>query len=192
MTGYLKTKAQKKRRGVYFKCETCGEEFYVFPSYLRKSQKAGIQIRFCSMKCYDKKGENNPFWGKKHKKSSIKKMVIHPNRSRFGFGEDNPNFVRFGEDFGFRGKSKLWWQRKFLNEDGKCERCGFSDKRALCIHHKDKNPKNNSEENLELLCWNCHQIWHYEDKSGIYKFLKMGSSNWYTTNRNNNEKTKNT
>lgn len=166
---------KKKRRGSYFKCETCGREFYVFPSEIKKAHKKGITIRYCCIGCYDKTGDKNPFWKKKHKKISIEKMKMSPNRPRFGYNLDNPNFVRFGEEYGFEGSSKMWWQRKLLNEIGKCEKCGFDDKRALCIHHKDKNRGNNIRKNLILLCWNCHIIEHFEDRSGLYKYLKTDS-----------------
>jgi len=173
---------KRKRRGMYFRCETCGKEFYAYPSDIKKAQKRGGMIRFCSVKCYDRTGDNNPMWGKKHKEESIRKMAEHPNRSRFLAGKDNPNFVRYGEEYGFEGKTRGWWQRKLLNEIGECEECGYSDKRALCIHHKDKNTKNNIRKNLELLCWNCHMIKHYKDKSGIYSNLREGNVSRTTRN----------
>ena len=58
----------------------------------------------------------------------------------------------------------------------KCERCGFSDYRALQFHHKDSNKegtvavmaRSHSWDSLyeeivkcEVLCANCHQIEHY-------------------------------
>lgn len=161
------TPVGKKRRGSYFKCETCGTEFYVYPSQIKKSELKGTTIRYYGMACYDKTGENNPFWGKKHRKDSIKKMSANPNRPKFT-AENNPNFVRFGEEYGFSGKSNDWWSRKLLREVAKCERCGFNDKRALCMHHVDRNRKNNIGENLELLCWNCHVIEHFDSKDGMY------------------------
>ena len=44
----------------------------------------------------------------------------------------------------------------------KCNRCGFDKKRefdneyALILNHLDKNTKNNSIDNLEVLCLNCY------------------------------------
>src|SRR6267378_1265270 len=104
MTGYVKSPQAKKRRGIYFRCETCAEEFYVFPSYIRKSKKHGTRIRFCSIKCYNKSGINNPFYGGKHSRKSIEKMMDHPNRPKFLAGKLNPNFTRFGTEYGFRGR----------------------------------------------------------------------------------------
>ena len=46
----------------------------------------------------------------------------------------------------------------------RCERCGFDKKNEytglsiLQIHHKDGDCFNNKEENLELLCPNCHHM----------------------------------
>lgn len=56
--------------------------------------------------------------------------------------------------------------RRYLFEkyDNKCCRCGWSEinptsgRIPLQIHHVDGNYKNNSEDNLELLCPNCHAL----------------------------------
>lgn len=45
--------------------------------------------------------------------------------------------------------------RKFYN---KCERCTSCV--DLIVHHKDKNRKNNTKENFEVLCTSCHAIIH--------------------------------
>lgn len=43
-----------------------------------------------------------------------------------------------------------------------CVRCGFvaEDLCQIDIHHKDGNHKNNSSENLENICSNCHRLVH--------------------------------
>ena len=41
-----------------------------------------------------------------------------------------------------------------------CARCDYSNTDALEVHHKDKNRENNSIENLEILCANCHTLTH--------------------------------
>lgn len=162
--------AQAKRRGSYFSCEVCGNEFYAYPSYIKRCEKRGTYPRFCSTACYQKTMEGGPFIGKHHSPESIEKMRSHPNRPRFGRGEDNPNFTRYGEDF--VGKDIGWWRDKLFAEIGKCQRCGFSDHRALTVHHKDRNRSNNDPSNLELLCWNCHAIEHYDHKDGMYHFMR--------------------
>jgi len=42
--------------------------------------------------------------------------------------------------------------------NSQCSECGRSD--ANQLHHKDENPSNNAEENLQLLCYQCHQRKH--------------------------------
>lgn len=159
---------KKKRRGSYFSCETCGGEFYLSPSYIRKSEKAGTRIRFCKMACYRKDGDKNPFWGKRHSKASIDEMASNPNRVRFQRGEGNPNFLRYSTEYGFKGSRIRWWREHLISTVGKCERCGYSDARALDLHHVDRDRKNNVRENLELLCKNCHAIEHHDAGDGPY------------------------
>ena len=56
--------------------------------------------------------------------------------------------------------------RRYLLEKNNfcCEKCGwgqinpFSGKSPLEIHHKDGDYTNNKEENLEVLCPNCHSL----------------------------------
>ena len=42
----------------------------------------------------------------------------------------------------------------------KCEICGLEDEKLLVRHHRDKNHKNNSKLNIQILCWNCHVLQH--------------------------------
>ena len=57
---------------------------------------------------------------------------------------------------------------------GVCERCGWKLRpQVLQIHHKDRNNKNNSLDNLELLCPCCHEVEHYDNKDGPYRARKQ-------------------
>lgn len=83
-----------------------------------------------------------------------------------------------------------------IDETNKCERCGFSDRRALIIHHKTYCLKANGKRRYgklgridaanglveySILCRNCHAILHYEtgkgsdEKSGIVYTEKIYS-----------------
>lgn len=162
----------RPKTGSYLKCETCGKEFYVNTSRVRQTRKNGNTIRYCSMKCYKKDGDKNPFHGKKHTKESINKMLSNPDYRHFGKGEDNPNFVRFEKNT-FIGWSRPWWSKWLKNNVGKCEDCGWNKHlEVLEIHHKDRNIKNNIRENLILLCPNCHDWRHYIEKTGKYNKLR--------------------
>lgn len=56
------------------------------------------------------------------------------------------------------GSSPQYYQQVAFKAHGrKCMRCG---KKAVLVHHKDENRKNNSPSNLEVLCKRCHQLEH--------------------------------
>ena len=52
------------------------------------------------------------------------------------------------------------YYRKFKGDV--CELCGFipEDKCQLDVHHVDINKSNNSKDNLQTLCANCHRLEH--------------------------------
>lgn len=62
------------------------------------------------------------------------------------------------------GISKYIRRYLFEKYDCKCQKCGWGEKNIMTnyvplqIHHKDGNYANNSEENLQLLCPNCHSL----------------------------------
>jgi len=57
------------------------------------------------------------------------------------------------------GVNSNYRKTAFDNLENKCNKCGFT--KALIVHHKNRNRKDNSIENLEILCSNCHYIEHY-------------------------------
>ena len=62
---------------------------------------------------------------------------------------------------------------KLLKSRGKnCEKCNYSKYEILQVHHIDRNRNNNSLENLELICPNCHYEEHFLEKSWLNKLEK--------------------
>ncbi len=61
------------------------------------------------------------------------------------------------------------WQRHIrprkLRESPLCERCRAQGRavRADLVHHRDRDPMNNAESNLESLCRGCHAREHAND-----------------------------
>lgn len=49
----------------------------------------------------------------------------------------------------------------------KCGRCSYNKPEILQVHHKNRDRKNNSLDNLELICPNCHYEEHYLEKSWL-------------------------
>lgn len=72
-----------------------------------------------------------------------------------------------------RGYDHTWHKvrRQKLNADPLCERCEARDKviPAAVVHHIDRNPRNNAEDNLESLCRPCHDIEHSQGRQGSTK-----------------------
>lgn len=70
-----------------------------------------------------------------------------------------------------RDESTLHWRARKLKAPGPCEECG--NPKARDVHHKDKNPRNNSPDNLERLCSICHAGRHKRIKSQCRICIKM-------------------
>lgn len=69
-----------------------------------------------------------------------------------------------------RGYDYKWRKDRnaYTREHPYCERCYANGiiKPMYCVHHKDRNPRNNEWENFESLCRNCHDIEHKDEKFG--------------------------
>ncbi len=96
-------------------------------------------------------------------------------------------------------KSNLWKSyskhiRRYLFEkyNSKCSRCGWGEENIyshsipLEVEHIDGNSQNNSEDNLTLLCPNCHSL------TSTYRGLNKGSGTrnitWIPTQNVNKKK----
>lgn len=109
-------------------CEYCGNDFYDKP----------YGTKFCSYKC--------------HHDYEYEQYI-----KRWQNGEEN----------GLSGRYDISKRiRKYLFEkyDNKCQLCGWGEenpithKIPLQIHHIDGDCTNNKEDNLQLLCPNCHSL----------------------------------
>lgn len=93
-----------------------------------------------------------------------------------------------GEESGVKGKYDISnYIRKYLliKYSNKCQRCGWGEVNPttklvpLQIHHKDGDCLNNNEDNLELLCPNCHSL------TENYGNLNIKSSRVYRRQKRN-------
>ena len=66
----------------------------------------------------------------------------------------------------YKGLDRL---RKIYEMGARCEKCGFSDLRALELHHT-------SEREYLLLCANCHSILHADQRSNTPQLLNTLST----------------
>lgn len=157
------------------KCSHCSKLFERDLGQVNQSKQRGCQDTFCSLDCFYRAKKikhsiivNCSNCGKKIIKTKSaaaksktgnlycsRKCSASKNNTLFKSAENHPNYKN--------GISLYRKKALIAFEDLKCSQCGFKDIRALEVHHKDKNRKNNDLENLLLLCANCHKIIHSED-----------------------------
>lgn len=147
-------------------CLICGKSFYAKPRHLKigwgkycsnkckyVSQKKGeyVNCSNCGKKLYRSLAEfedsrSNLFFCSKscHCSWTNKNLHLGSNHPQWNYGEASykQSFFR-----SYRGRKV-------------CARCGNEDKRVLVIHHRDKDRRNNTLDNLVLLCRNCHCLRH--------------------------------
>ena len=122
-------------------CPTCNKEFWEYPSIV-KHNKIRKCLIYCSRKCSDK--NRKKIWKK--------------------FGEQSSNYKN-GESAYRNNALRI---KGFI-----CEKCGYDGnlyKSLIWIHHKDFSKRtttlnrNNTIENLEVLCIRCHLENHLKIK----------------------------
>lgn len=143
-------------------CRICNKAVYRRPIQIKRSGGRA----FCGQICYGiscRKEKPCIICGKLilaglHKKtcsrscSNIYRMGI---RYKIGRPHDKSEYYR---------KQKL---RLFEERGRRCGRCGHERFEILEVHHRDRNRENNSLENLELVCPNCHAEEHYLKNSWL-------------------------
>lgn len=156
-------------------CDICGKEF------LRKKSQLKLSLKhYCSRQCSEqgrKKGkEIKCFVCKKIVYKSLKDLDRSKSKNYFcgrtccniwlgkqQRAENSPNWA------GGKSSYKEIFKRTDVKKE--CVLCGRHDTRILCVHHIDKNRKNNKIQNLVWLCRNCHFLIHNYKKE-MYKFLE--------------------
>lgn len=157
-------------------CINCGKE-------LGKGQ-----TKFCCSSC--SATYNNIQRGKKKKFCINCGKELQNNQTKFCSSDchtqyDYDNFIKKwknGEINGITGKdgiSKLIRRYLFEKYNNKCEKCGwgeineYTNKIPLQIHHADGDCTNNKEENLQLLCPNCHSLTENYGHSGKHQSKRL-------------------
>lgn len=147
-------------------CKNCKKIINRKPSEIKKGGNL-----FCSKECFNKykpsiitikcgtcKKEIKRFPSeiKKSKTGNLycskRCSAIQANKSRFGKG--HASYRRQA----FEAADKI-----------ECEKCGW-DKEidVLQVHHIDRNRRNHSINNLQILCPNCHLLEHYYSGDGAF------------------------
>jgi len=137
------------------KCTVCKKNVYRRPIEIEKSGGKS----FCSMKCYG-------ISCRKEIPCIVCGVLILSGLNKKTCSRSCSNKNRIGIQYKInRPKDKVVSIKRIKVRllklrGGVCERCNYSKTKILEIHHKNRNRKNNTFENLELLCPNCHAEEH--------------------------------
>lgn len=136
--------------------------------------------RFCSLRCARAYATNcrREEINKKislacrGKKYPNRKKVSWTQERRLRVGQKTREYVKQRQEENIRKTKELWskggcvgwsWARRFILEERgpKCEKCGYNkvlenERIAIEVHHMDGNRGNNTKNNLQILCLNCH------------------------------------
>lgn len=130
-------------------CKTCNKEF-IFPKWQNRI--------YCSTKCYtiSRLKPQTIFHCQycgigfvDEKRYKYRKFCSNQCKGKIHHKEWKPSYSSIRKRYEIRGLIK------------KCEKCGYNaHPEILGIHHIDENRRNNSKENLIVLCPNCHSLEH--------------------------------
>lgn len=146
------------------KCKICGTAFYVKPSHA----KLGYG-KYCSKKCAGqglRRGENVACHTCGAKTWKMHKDIARSKSNKFFCNKScqakwrNKEFSGINHPNWCGGEFTYYRVMRENNIKPVCRDCGYENKKALVIHHKDQNRRNNDISNLTWLCRNCHYLVH--------------------------------
>ena len=167
MQQYIIRPDGRKSAATEVTCSYC-EQVFLKSSYVLRARKSSKT--FCSNVCKGKASQNrvkvkcemcNCFF--ERRKSRIQRKKVSGLHFCSRVCKDIAQ--RLSSNIELRPKSytngySVYRKIAFESKRKQCERCGNDNEIVLCVHHKDRNRENNSIDNLEVLCYNCHAIEH--------------------------------
>jgi len=147
-------------------CKSCGNVFHAKPSWIRYGHG-----KYCSPMCqYEgrRAGKTVPcFICKKEAYKPLKQLKASKSGKYFCSKSCQ---TLWRNTIVFVGPRHANWKNgehvecRIIMQKHKveqvCRLCSCKDERVLCVHHRDRDRKNNKISNLVWLCYNCHHLVH--------------------------------
>lgn len=188
-------------------CKQCGKKIEIkdgeIPSLTR-------QRHYCSKECRSKHQSeimSGNQLGKKYKNSYClncgKELNSHQGKYCCNDCQQEYKYKQYierwksGLEDGMSGSYQMsnylirYIKEKYNNKCCKCDWCEINPttgKIPLEVHHKDGDYTNNNEDNLELLCPNCHSL-TATYKNALNHKGRQGRNKYYDNNKKNSEST---
>jgi hypothetical protein len=161
----------RKRKAKYIDCAHCGKSFLT---------RIDQPDKYCSRKCSALSNRNrvelpcdycNEVFECKVSRLKNSKSGLHfcsreckekAQSLDGGFEEIQPEHYGTG--------TPRYRERAFQKYGIRCKDCDEERRYLLTVHHKDGNRENGSDDNLEVLCMNCHGKRHLKLVDGSWVF----------------------
>lgn len=131
-------------------CERCNISFKRLPGHKKQ--------RFCSKRC----GRLKPFKPPEYRVCRFCKITFFPSHGL-------QLYCSRACGSRIRPAGRKRHKKALLAIARNCHRCGWATEgRILELHHMDRNRRNNKQDNLALLCPNCHALDHFHAHDGRF------------------------
>ena len=165
----------KSRDMLPLKCKQCSQTFTRPKHEIQKvlNGKQAVTLDFCCRKCSNLAKIRKIIVSCAQCGKTISRLSsqIKKTKNKLSFCNRSCAAIYNNEHRKFLKSNKVTYRPNALKHfPHVCNICGYNKYLAvLQIHHKDKNRRNNTLNNLEILCPTCHEERHFIEKTGRYR-----------------------
>lgn len=168
----------RSREPVPIQCKQCQDTFYRPKNYVQKvlAKKYNITLDFCGNKCSYIHRRKRIIINCGQCQKPIERLANDLNRTKkkILFCDKTCAAIYNNEHRKLNRPNKIEYRNHALKHlPNQCNICGYNKfLSVLEVHHIDRDRTNNSIENLEILCPNCHAERHLLTKTGQFSQTK--------------------